>query len=168
MDAASYERLVGGSVMRRLPKIRASTEYAPGPRSARIPLLTIEITKCKQTLGSAEWTVHKSKIIIRIVKYGVRMPVHRLTTIEAQRKSVQGELTSLQCAAPSRRNVPATTTLKNKSAMPGRPVGNIENNLCTVERVTFFGYAANLQSRVLRLFFRGGESSTRIGVCYCH
>jgi len=37
--------------------------------------------------------------------------------------------------------------------MPGSPVGNIENSLCTMVRVTFSCHVANLESRVGRLFF---------------
>jgi len=32
----------GGSVKRRLPNSRASMEYAPGPKTAKIRLLTID------------------------------------------------------------------------------------------------------------------------------
>jgi hypothetical protein len=40
--------------------------------------------------------------------------------------------------------------------MPGSPVGNIENSLCTLESLTCPDGVANLQSRVVQLFFRRG------------
>ena len=148
--------------MRRLPKMRASTEYAPGPRSARIPVFRIETAKWKESLPLVQWAANNSKIIIRIEEYGVKTPMHRLLAMLALRKSAQGEFTSVQCAVPSFRNVAATTNRSRRSAMPGNPVGNIENSLCTIERLIFPGETANLQSRVAQLFFRRGIHPSRL------
>jgi hypothetical protein len=148
--------------MRRLPKMRASTEYAPGPRSARIPLFRIETAKWKESLPLVQWPANNSKMIIRIEEYGVKTPINTVITILALRTSAQGEFTSVQCAVPSFRNAAATTNRSSRSAMPGSPVGNIENSLCTTERVIFPGDAANLQSRIAQLFFRRGIHPPRL------
>jgi hypothetical protein len=68
--------------MRRLPKMRASTEYAPGPRSARIPLSSIEIVKWKESFSLTKWKADKSMIIMRIEEYGVKTPTHTLAAME--------------------------------------------------------------------------------------
>lgn len=145
--------------MRRLPKMRASTEYAPGPRSARIPLFRIETAKWKESLPLVQWPANNSKMIIRIEEYGVKTPINTVITILALRTSAQGEFTSVQCAVPSFRNAAATTNRSSRSAMPGSPVGNIENSLCTFVRIACFSVVANLQRRVGRLFFWGGDLS---------
>ena len=99
---------------------------------------------------------------MRIEEYGVKTPMHRLITMPTLRTSAQGEFTSVQCAVPSVRNVAATTNRRTRSAMPGSPVGNIENSLCTIERVTCPDDAANLQSRVAEQFFRRGIHPPRL------
>ncbi len=82
--------------------------------------------------------------------------MQRLTTMEPRRRSVKGEPTITQRAVPSKRNVATTTTRRSRSAMPGSPVGNIENSLSTIERVTCRCDATNLQSRDVQLLFRRG------------
>jgi hypothetical protein len=101
-----------------------------------------------------------------IEEYGVKTPTHRLMATLAHRTSVQGEFTSVQCAVPSFRNVAATTNRSRRSAMPGSPVGNIENSLCTIERVICPGETANLQSRVAELFFRREIHTPRLPYSY--
>ena len=67
----------------------------------------------------------------RAAQYGVKKPKHKQKPINATKISIiETELRNVRLEVSAIR-VTATTERKTTSAIPARPVGNIENSRCT-------------------------------------
>jgi hypothetical protein len=118
-------------------------EYAPGPRTARITVLTVERERWKSFCPRLSMRTPSCRRQLSAAAYGVSRPTQRKMAGTRKIAAVQKEVTIAQFSVPSTRRVVATETLKTRSAAPAIPVGNIENSLCTLA-----GYAAFIERAI--------------------
>jgi hypothetical protein len=67
---------------------------------------------------------------------GVKKPRHNSAAGTIKKIRVHHDVTRVQFAVPSTKNAVATEMRNNNSPVPAIPAGNMENNRCTVKRLS--------------------------------
>lgn len=126
-----WDASVGGKVITRRPKSRASMEYAPGPSSAMAAAFKLESNRTRRSVGPMRNSC-VSSIAQQIVEAaGVSKPKHIRTLSTPKTMQIRTPINDFQTSgAPSIRAI-ATETRRSNNAMPGAPAGNIEKRRST-------------------------------------
>jgi hypothetical protein len=112
--------------------MRESTEYAPGPRIETIPQPTIEVVNRKPSPPAYTKTATPRSTESR-EKQGVNRPRHKKDADRTNTGMIQDGIPNARPPIALIIVAAATNTRNTKRATPTRPVGNMENSLCTQE-----------------------------------
>src|SRR6202021_3918419 len=116
----------------RRPKIRASSEYAPGPSSAMAAAFTLVRTMYRPSVWANRKKLASSNRQASKDEIGVRTPMQRSRLSTASAAQSRNESGDIKQPAPVSKIATASENRSINKATPGAPDGNIAKRRSTL------------------------------------